>query len=308
MRERVAPGLRVTRDGAVALAASVALLGAGVLSGNNLVYLVAAPLWAAVLLAVPLGFANLRGLGVRRQLPAELVAGRDGAGRLLLRNGRRRLAARDLRLIDEGSGAVGRCEEVAAGAVEGIPVRWRFADRGRTRLSAISVSSSWPLGLFEHVLTLRMPAELVVYPRPLPAAAPPKTSERGGVEELELGRGTGDFVGIRPWREGDGRRGIHWMSTARTGAWMVVERAGETEVTVEIEVHPAVGLGWERELSRAAGEVGRAFQHGRKVGLRLPGPQAQRLEPQGGPAWRRTLLEVLALQPRRVDDRAGSET
>lgn len=291
--------LWVTRDGAVALVASVALLGAGVLSGNNLVYLVAAPLWACVLVALPLGFANLRGLGVRRQLPPELVAGRDAVGRLLLRNGRRRLAAREVRAIDEGTGAVGRCEAAPAGSVVGIPVRWRFAERGRAHLSAVTLTSSWPLGLFEHVVTLRMPAELVVYPRPLPAAAPPRTSERGGVEELELGRGTGDFVGIRPWREGDGRRGIHWLSTARTGAWMVVERAGETEVTVEVEVHAAVGLGWERELSRAAGEIGRAFQHGRKVGLRLPAPQDRRFEPQAGPAWRRTLLEVLALQPRR---------
>jgi len=46
--------VRPTRDGWVALVAGLALGAVGLLSGNNVLYLVAAPLWAVLLLALPL--------------------------------------------------------------------------------------------------------------------------------------------------------------------------------------------------------------------------------------------------------------
>ncbi len=293
-RQRIRP----TRDGGVAIVAGLALLLASAVSGNNLVVLVAAPVWAVTLCALPAGWANLRALEVRRQLPAELTAGRDASGRLLLRNGRRRLAARALELVDEGTTARATCGEVAPGEVAALPTRWRFDQRGRATLRAVEVRSTWPLGLFVHEVRAPLAGDLVVYPRPLPAAAPPRSGGPAGVEEQDHGRGTGDFLGIRPWREGDPPRSVHWLSSARTGAWKVVERSGEAEVSVEVVVQAARGPGWERELSRAAGEVNRAFQLGRKVGLRVPGEAGAHLQPQAGAAWRRQLLEVLALQAR----------
>jgi uncharacterized protein (DUF58 family) len=96
---------------------------------------------------------------------------------------------------------------------------------------------------------------------------------------------------------------VHWPTTARAGELIVAERAGEAEVSVEVEVRD-VGRGalWERELSRATGEVQRALQLGRRVGLRLPAIDASPgrwLPPTSGGAWRRALLEVLGRMPRR---------
>ena len=73
-------GTRPTRDGVVAVVGSSLLGLVGFLSGNNLLYLVAAPVWAMIVLAVPLGVWNLRGLEVLRSLPAELYAGREAPG------------------------------------------------------------------------------------------------------------------------------------------------------------------------------------------------------------------------------------
>ena len=134
--------VRPTRDGWIALLAGAALLVVGLLSGNNLLYLVAAPVWAALLLALPLGWFNLRGMEVRRMLPAELYAGRDAAGRLLLRNPRRRLSASAVDVTDEGTGATGTCLRVPAGGIVPVAVRWRFGERGRARLVAVTVRST----------------------------------------------------------------------------------------------------------------------------------------------------------------------
>jgi uncharacterized protein (DUF58 family) len=294
--------IRPTRDGIVAAVGGVLLGLIGFASGNNLLYLVAAPVWAMVLLAVPLGWWNLRGLEVRRALPPELYAGREAAGRLLLRNGRPRLSARAIRVVDEGTGASGTVTAVLPGTIGAIPVRWRFGDRGPARLSAVTLSSRWPFGFADHSVVLPAPAELVVYPRPLPVVAAPRIWPGAvGPENESAGIGTGDFLGLRPYRPGDSPRTVHWPTTARVGALQVVERAGETEISVEVEVRPFTGLQWERELSVAVGEVHRALQLGRKVGLALPaveGSSARRMAPAQGATWRRTLLETLALLPR----------
>lgn len=85
---------------------------------------------------------------------------------------------------------------------------------------------------------------------------------------------------------------------------MVVERAGETELSVEIEVRwseSGSNASFERELSRATGEIHRALSQGRLVGLRLPAIQDQpqrHYPPSAGALWRRTLLEALAKLPR----------
>lgn len=293
--------MTATRDGAIALAGGIALLVVGSLSGNNLLYLVAAPIWAVLLLAIPLGWWNLRGLQVRRVLPTELYAGREAAGKLLVRNPRRRLGASAVVLIDEGTGASVSADRIETGAVLTIPARWRFGERGRTRLTGVLVSSRWPFGLAEHQIRLPLAAELVVYPRPLPASAKPLSWSGIGAEEEAQGHGTGEFLGLRPYRVGDPPRIVHWPTTARLGVLQVVERAGETEVSVEVQVHRATGANWERELSRACGEIHRALQLGRKVGLVLPtvGDEPSRtLPPSVGGTWRRTLLEALALLPR----------
>lgn len=292
--------VRPTRDGWISLAAGLALGVVGLLSGNNVLYLVAAPVWGVLLFALPLGWFNLRGLQVRRVLPAELYAGREAAGQVLLRNPRRRLASTAVEVVDEGTGAVGRAERVEPGVVVPLLARWRFSERGPARLTAVLVRSTWPFGLAEHTVRLPLAAEIVVYPRPLPASAQVQWRDGVGLEEDLHGTGAGDFLGLRAYRPGDPPRTVHWPTTARAGVPYVVERAGETEAAVEVEVRAAAGAIWEREISRACGEIHRALQLGRKVGLVLPAVAGagRRFPPSAGGAWRRTLLEQLALLPR----------
>jgi uncharacterized protein (DUF58 family) len=291
---------RPTRDGWVWAVGSAGLLVAALASGNNLVYAVAAPLWVVMLVAWPLGRWQLRGLQVRRALPPELTAGREATGELLVRNGRRRLGAFALRVRDVAAGAEVVLDAVSPGEVGRGRVRYRFSQRGRVALSRVEVRSGWPFGLVEHTATHEVPAEVVVYPRPLPGIAEPRAHDGPGDDEEPTRRGGGDFLGLRPYRDGDPPRQIHWLSSARAGALLVVERGAEVGDRVRVVVPEAHGGAWEQELSRAAGEVGRAIARGHAVSLVLPGGPPELDGPaRAGAPGRRLLLHALAVAPER---------
>ncbi|MBX2796306.1 MAG: DUF58 domain-containing protein [Myxococcales bacterium] len=294
--------MRVTRDGWLVLAGATGLAVVAWLSANNLLYLVASPVWAALLVSVPLGASNLAGLSVRRVLPAELYAGRDSPGRLLVRCPGRRFAALDLVVTDEGTGAVGHIQRIGARTWGEVSVRWRFGQRGAARLSAVWVRSTFPFGLMEHRRRLALAADLLVYPRPHPSVLTPRASWEAGSEDDHRSGGAGDFLELRPYQPGDSIKRVHWPTTARLGQLLVVERAAERAPAVEVVVaHAASGAVWERELSRACGEIQRALAQGYRVGLRVPavdGSSAARLAPARGGQWRRTLLDTLARLPR----------
>lgn len=290
-----------TRDGWVVLSGALGLAVVAWMSANNLLYMIAAPVWAAWLLSLPIGVDNLRRIGVRRVLPAELYAGRDAPGTLLIEGPRWGWGASALEVFDEGTGAVGWLDHVAPGATSSVAVRWRFEARGLGRLSAMVVRSSFPFGLLEHTRWIERPAQILVYPRPLPSTGAARSIPGLGLDDERAG-GSGEMVDLRCYLPGDSIRRIHWPTTVRLGTWVVVERAQEHDVAVEIEVRPAAtSSAWEREISQACGEVQRALASGLRVGLRtpdLPACPGQRLRPSGGQGWRRTLLDTLARLPR----------
>lgn len=294
--------MRVTREGLLFVGLATALTVVGMVSGNNLLFLVVAPLWSVWLLQWPLGRWNLYGLSARRVLPAELYADQDAPGAWLVVNPRRHVAARDV-LVGEGDGnatALAAC--VGARGSQRVTTRWHFPMRGPARLGEVVLRSSWPFGLVEHRVVVDRPARLLVYPRPLPRSGAARRRRRHGLAEAPRPGGGGDFLGLRRYRDGDSPRAIHWPATARLGRPMVVERAQEAERAVRVVLHDRVGDAWERELARACGEVQQATDRGEAVGLTVPG--AADLEPRElpagrGQAWRRQLLDVLAGLPRR---------
>lgn len=288
---------RPTTDGGLALAGATALGAVALWSGNNALVMVAAPVFAVLGLGLGLGMLNLRGLTIERRWPSELVAGRVGRGALVV--ARSRGTSRALSVVDDGA------EPVGVDRVEGaatVPCRWRFSERGPTAVTGTTVSSRWPFGLFAHEVRIAAPDEVLVGVRPQPTGL--RHAERVG--EGRSGQrgqaGTGELVGLRPYAPGDPWRRVHWPTSARVGVPMVAERTEDESpaVVVRVEAQPS-GTLWERELSRAAGQIQRASRHGLRVGLTLPAIGEQALAhhaPRLGEAWRRHLLDVLARLPR----------
>ena len=135
-------------------------------------------------------------------------------------------------VTDAGEGAVST-DVSAAGE---LLVDLAAGRRGRQRITAARVESSWPLGF----ATVRRQVEVnwgyVVHP---PYWLPSRKDRTGllvGPDE-SLRRGPGmQFLGLREYRAGDQRRQIHWPTTARLGSLMVVETEAETESRLDFDI------------------------------------------------------------------------
>lgn len=105
-------------------------------------------------------------------------------------------------------------------------------------VAGYALASSWPLGLWRLEMDLPAPQllPLVVNPRYLLVA--PKQKGGGGIGGEDTGRrGHGDdVIGLRQYQPSDNRRDIHWMTTARTGELMVVERAAPALAAMRISL------------------------------------------------------------------------
>lgn len=99
--------------------------------------------------------------------------------------------------------------------------------RGIYRLTSLQVSRAAPSGLVKHGRRLPVDDRVVVFPHydPLEHADIPlgKTHQPGGIPAAsQVGEST-ELHGLRPWREGDRMRDVHWPTFARNGQLVVRE-------------------------------------------------------------------------------------
>jgi uncharacterized protein (DUF58 family) len=127
-----------------------------------------------------------------------------------------------------------RLRAVGDGASPGSPggrtvdVPLRALQRGIQCLEGPTVLRSDPLGLFRSRSLRVAPARIAIFPRPCEVVSMDGLFRGPGggafAEALDAGRwGEEDFIGIRPWREGDSLRALHHRGWARTGHPMVRE-------------------------------------------------------------------------------------
>jgi uncharacterized protein (DUF58 family) len=297
MRSRVRRGTRPTREVWALLVLTTALVVAALISANNLIYLILSAILGLWLIDAVLGPWNLRHLSVRRELPAELFAETAARGGFRVLNQRRWLPSVVVRIEDEHGDAEGVMDRLGPGDEGLVPAGWTFAGRGEAHLGRLRLGSAFPFGLMWRHRIVDLPAEILVYPRPRPAEPRVEAGDTGADGLEPAGRGAiGDLEGLKDYAPGDPVRRIHWRTTARVGHPVIVLRTDEQADRVTVRVRNLHGRAWEHELSRASGEVLRAFHRGCRVGLELPDA---RIEARGGPVWRRTLLEVLARLPER---------
>lgn len=291
---------RPTREGVWFLLLLGGVVIAAVNTGNNLLYIMLGSMCSLLVLSNLLAEWNLRGLSLQRRLPAEVYAGQPASGAFRVENRRRFGASAALRVseqLPDGVVAHGLCLRVSPGAVVEVPARWTLPRRGPVQLDALRLASAWPFGLMERWRDLSVPAELLVYPGPLHGQAARRAPGAGPTRVDRRRRGgEGELLGLRPYVPGDPLRDLHWPTSARAGQPMVVVRSAVVADEVVVEVEDVQGPLWEHQLGRATGQLVAHFRRGQSVGLRLLG---RTHPPRPGDAWRRHLLALLALAPRR---------
>ncbi|MCK4721046.1 DUF58 domain-containing protein [bacterium] len=128
--------------------------------------------------------------------------------------------------------------------------------RGRLNFGPVGIEGGDPFGLFTTIRWLPIGDECLVLPTWVLLHTLPSIPARLGAREQEhLVSKEGfshEFLGIRPWTDGDSLRGVHWVLTAKHNALIVrqFEKEVEEELLIILDADRAgdVGEGAENAL------------------------------------------------------------
>ncbi|MBI5496459.1 MAG: DUF58 domain-containing protein [Deltaproteobacteria bacterium] len=242
-----------------------AVTGCGVMLLGGLVPLLlgAFGFMLAVLVAsVLVGAAFRPTVRLERHVPAFPSAGEVLSYRVRVTNTGRR-PARLLAIEERGlpfevrpAGEPAVVERLDPGESTEVTLRAACNLRGAYALRRLQASSSFPSGIVKWPRVQRHAERLLVYPafQKLAHLEVPhgRNYQPGGIAVASHVGDSVEFVGLRPYREGDRLRDVHWPTVARTGNLVVKEYQEEYFVrlalVLDVEVRNARD---ERLLDRA---------------------------------------------------------
>ncbi|MBL8821842.1 MAG: DUF58 domain-containing protein [Planctomycetia bacterium] len=187
-------------------------------------------------------------------------------------------------------------------------IAWDFVpmQRGEYPLNTPTLYSGFPFGLWKARRQVAISQRLLVWPSTVPVGAMPEVTgsdhHEGQVFRNKPGD-AGDILGVRPFREGDSLRRIHWAQTARYDRLIVCERQtpGLPAIRITVDTDPAIHAGEGSESSRewvirlAASFCTEWLSQGAQIEAII---QGKLYHAAGGTAQLRKLLDALArVQP-----------
>jgi uncharacterized protein (DUF58 family) len=232
---------RITRGGALFVAAILAVGAGAIVTANNLLFLIVAAMLATLLISGLVTRLCLASLELDFLAPEHIPARRHVPGRVFVRNRKWLMPSFSIRVeaIRDPAGASLRSGVyfplLAGGATLDAPVEALFPRRGAYKSTGFAFSTSFPFGFLERRADVTLSRETIVYPCVDP---------RPGFDDLLLGvsgeiethyRGLGkDFYRIRPYEVLESARHVDWKATAHVGSLQVREFAREEEQAVEL--------------------------------------------------------------------------
>lgn len=287
--------LRITAVGRTYLIVTFGV-GLGALNtGNNLLYLVLGLLLSLIVVSGVLSERCLRGVRVRRLGTDAAFATEPFAYRWALFREKGHSFALEISEVNPGLKGSGLLAHLGPGKEEIVRGELCAERRGPHLLSAIRVTTEFPLGLFAKTRAFDLEGALDVFPRRIPSprvAEVPADAQDGAHSPLAASGGTGEVVALAPYQEGDDARRIHWLRSASLGSLVRVDRAREERrtwlLTTKVQ-EPGERL--DRECERIAATARSLLGQGHEVGLTTASVQ---LRPAAGPAQERRVLRALA--------------
>jgi uncharacterized protein (DUF58 family) len=174
-------------------------------------------------------------------------------------------------------------------------------ERGVVHIDRLHLVTTHPFGLFRAWTWVHAPIEMLVYPRPhgllpLPADFGNKSGERSLTHA-----GADEWLGLRPFRDGDSPRQVDWKAYARDAPLLVKEYSAVGAEMRIFDLTHVGGLGLEAQLEQLSRWVVDAEANGDRYGLKLPG---RFIKPDHGPEHRHQCLTALAMvgQEEPTDD------
>ncbi len=164
--------------------------------------------------------------------------------------------------------------------------------RGRVFIDRLHLITTHPFGLFRAWTWVHAPVEMLVYPRPggsLPM--PTHYGHKAGARSIP-NTGADEWMGLRPFRDGDSPRQVDWKAYAREAPLLVKEYAAAGAELRVFDFDALGNLPVEARLEQLARWVVEAEGSGERYGLKLP---TIRIKPDRGPEHRHRCLAALAL-------------
>jgi len=263
------------------------MLLAGLNYGNSIALLLTFLLSGFTLIAMHLAHRNLLGIVARSLATVDAFVGEHGLVLLTLESGgtARRFGI-DCELEDTDRVSVTLPETGSARADIAVPLQ----KRGRLSIGRITLSTSFPFGLFRAWTYLHVAQSLLAWPVPRGRREAPPESSSGGEATSVHRAGDEEWAGLREFRHGDSPRQVAWGAYAR-GRGLLVKTyqspAAHFRTFDLAEVHG----GLEERLEQLSAWVMAAHARGERYGLRLG---ARDIPPAAGSEHRTHCLDALA--------------
>ncbi len=280
--------IRIKRAGYLFMIISILLGISAVNTGNNLLYIVVSFMLSLMLISGFMARYNLRGLSIRLIQTSEVFAEKPASFRIVVENGKR---FPSFILIIASEEAEGREVFLYVKDRKEGSMYIKFPRRGYYRNIILSISSEFPLGMFERKRSISVPIEVVVFPKPKRVEIPASLLDsKYGYSFKVKDWGFEDIRDIKDYR-GEPVRYIHWKASAKRDSLVVKEMEGDRAGSVIVNVDLIEGDKEER-VSKAAFLVLFFMDKGIPVGLKYGD---KLIEPDMGYIHRRKLLKELAL-------------
>ena len=277
-----------TRAGIGFGALVLTMLIAGLNYANSVALLLAFVLAGFALVAMHQCHRNVLGLSLLGAAAAPLFAGSAGTLRLTLENTSRLRRYRvQAAVVDDVAVAL----DLPVGSRGQLELPIRAGRRGLQRIDRLQVSSSHPFGLFRVWTWIHAPITLIVYPRAVGSQPfPADSGARSGASPRGTA-GADEWLGLRPFRDGDSPRQVAWKAYAREAPLLVKEYGSAGSTLRVLSLKDARQTDVESRLSQLARWIVDAEAHGDVYGLELPG---ERVAAHRGPDHRHQCLSALA--------------
>lgn len=269
-------------------------------TGNNLLYLLLGSMIGFIVVSSWLSEQAIRDVLVERHHAHPVTVGQELRLVYEVRNEKRLLPSLAVEIVEEG--LPGRA------FVAHVPPRGRaearsinsFVRRGVYPLDTVTLSTSFPFGMFRKERDIELPGEVMVWPRTdrrvRPSSGGAGRLARSGATRRGA-RGTrGEYRSLRGYRAGDDPKDIHWKSSARLREPVIreYERDGAETCWICLDTRGPADEAAEVAIEVAAALAARAAEQHRPFALIAGGAV---LEPGDGAGQLERALDILA----RVD-------
>lgn len=265
-----------TAGGVVFTVGTTAVGFAALNTGNNLLYLLLGAMLGFIAVSGWLSEQAIKDLRVERRIPRATTVGRDVVLTYHVRNLKRRMPSLAVEIREAGLPEAAFVSHAPAGGRLSVRSSNGFVRRGVYPLGTVTLSTSFPFGLFRKERDLELPGEIIVWPRHDLAVRDPSPGAglvpRSGPSARGALGWRGEYRSLRPYRMGDDPRDIHWKSSARLQKPVVreYERGAAETRWICLDTRGSEGEAAERAVEIAASLAARCVAEHRPFGLATP--------------------------------------